>query len=140
MIPKMIVKEGDIRATTNKIVLRVANFEGNAAMRMRLVYEAVSQGVAIILGDALKHFEIFFGGNQHAYYVIVRPKDDIGRIIYHGHKGEYPIGEDGQYLANPEGNFGPVAGPVMHPGFEGKKAAIDAEVRLAMNRTVMMTR
>ncbi len=142
MIPRFSLTDPEkaIRAAGDKVVLLRSQFEGNAAMSMRLVYQAVSQGVAALLGDSMQHFEIYFGGNKDAYYVIVRPKDDIGRIIYNGHKGEYPIGEEGQFLSNQDGTFGPVSGPVMHPGFEGKKAAIDAEMALAMNRTIMVRR
>lgn len=110
----------------NRLKIRRAGNTMGAVDYARDLQLAISQFLNVFLGDKADHFVVTMtGSNQYMWQVKIEPKDDIGSYLYWGTEGHW-IGGPGQVLVNPDGQFGPVRGPVWHPGQEALREEIDA--------------
>jgi len=141
---RMEVRNGNaIKLTGERLNFKRAMFDADLAGAVNMMRGQLEQALEIAVGPSwINHFGMDWGGNKSDYWIRVFPKDDVGRMMLEGAKGPYPIGEAGQTLENEEtGVFGPVAGPVMHPGYDPKRPVIQDELRNAAKKIrVMMTR
>ena len=133
-----ITNEEAVKGAGVKINAKRAMFYGDLAVAMKVLQYELTRTLEKALGDTFKHFTVYFGANQYDYYIAVRPIGDIGRILLEGHEDSYPIGDDGQVLENMDGTFGPVRGPVMHPGFIGKREIIEREMREGLMKVKLL--
>lgn len=126
----------------HKISLRKKMFSSDIAFLAREIREAVNQQLDAYLEESARHFKVRFNGNQYGWTIQVLAADDIGRFLYYGTR-PHEIGDYGQILYNPKdshGNEFAAWGPVDHPGQAPRKAEIDAEVRSAAQKVLMLRR
>lgn len=110
--------------------LREAIFHSGVKALAAEVTIAAQQYLVATLGDAASHFRVVNRGNQYGNTISVVAKDEIGAYIYYG-TSPHMVGSPGQVLANEATGFGPVTGPVLHPGTEARKDDIDGIIELA---------
>jgi hypothetical protein len=135
------VKIHNIQAISNlenKIRLKKVEFMSDIVQAAVFLRMAIEQGLQNLLGDGARHFKVFNYGNQYGNTVIVKPIDDIGYYIYRGTSPHLIFSRDGGPLASVAREFGPVAGPVPHPGTPARKTEIDAEVAQAVAKVMVL--